>query len=139
MDGTAFVPLHLRINSSQLDDEKERESALGLLIKEIVAYVKEKHQCQIDGQRSGSGNQVSDGIYEYKVGFVVWGSESAIELARRALLKINVSQVILFIWFLIMEQKLNNGSTIGSRTHKGATSCPVGSSWRNAPRDQGKT
>ena len=90
---TAFVPISLRITSNQLGDKKDRDASVQLLIKEICVFIKSRHQCNLNGLFSGPETEPVSGIYEYQVGFVIWGSIVAVGAARGELLRLNVSQV----------------------------------------------
>jgi len=90
---TMIISIKLNINSIQLDSEKDRENDLKKLTDEISEILRRNHSCQISLMSSSPGIEVNEGIFQYKVIFVLSGTLAEIMAAKSELLRINLSQV----------------------------------------------
>ena len=90
---TAFVPITLAFS---IGDIKSRDSEVQSLLKEIMDFIKTRNACFMSGLVSYPGTLVTEGIYQFAVNFVIWGTPLSVTAARGELLRIYVSQVRLF-------------------------------------------
>ena len=91
---TVFVPIQIRVTSSHLDNEKDREKTLEGLINHIKQSIRTtSSQCQIEELCLYPGKEIEEGLYEYSVSFVLWGAEAHVMNARRSIHNSNASQV----------------------------------------------